>query len=254
MFDCVMPTRNGRNALAFTVDGPMRLRNAKHRRDPAPVESGCACYCCANYQPGVPAPPVRGRRDARADAAEPAQHRVLPAADGGRPRRRSRTGGSRRSAPGALPAGTRLPRLNVPIVADRAGAAVPAGRGPTTLDRPPDDVHPASPTTRPPRPQPGGFMGNPMFLPFMIGLMILFWVVVILPMSRRQKKEQEQHARHPEARGEGADQRRASSARSCRPRTARTRSSSGRKTRKLRIKRNVVVQVLGTDEAEAAKQ
>jgi queuine tRNA-ribosyltransferase len=49
MFDCVMPTRNGRNALAFTKDGPIRLRNARHRRDPAPVESDCACYCCANY-------------------------------------------------------------------------------------------------------------------------------------------------------------------------------------------------------------
>ena len=44
MFDCVMPTRNGRNALAFTSDGPIRLRNAKHRRDPSPVESDCACY------------------------------------------------------------------------------------------------------------------------------------------------------------------------------------------------------------------
>ena len=49
MFDCVMPTRNGRNALAFTAEGPIRLRNAKHRRDPAPVMSGCGCYCCANY-------------------------------------------------------------------------------------------------------------------------------------------------------------------------------------------------------------
>jgi queuine tRNA-ribosyltransferase len=49
MFDCVMPTRNGRNALAFTDSGPIRLRNAKHRRDPAPVESGCTCYCCENF-------------------------------------------------------------------------------------------------------------------------------------------------------------------------------------------------------------
>jgi len=49
MFDCVMPTRNGRNALAFTADGPIRLRNAKHRRDSAPIQSGCSCYCCANY-------------------------------------------------------------------------------------------------------------------------------------------------------------------------------------------------------------
>ena len=49
MFDCVMPTRSGRNALAFTANGPVRMRNAKHRRDPAPLESGCACYCCTNY-------------------------------------------------------------------------------------------------------------------------------------------------------------------------------------------------------------
>ena len=49
MFDCVMPTRNGRNALAFTFDGPIRLRNAKHRRDAAPVASDCPCYCCANF-------------------------------------------------------------------------------------------------------------------------------------------------------------------------------------------------------------
>jgi queuine tRNA-ribosyltransferase len=49
MFDCVMPTRNGRNALAFTGESPIRLRNAKHRRDPAPIESGCRCYACANY-------------------------------------------------------------------------------------------------------------------------------------------------------------------------------------------------------------
>ncbi|MGL6094918.1 MAG: tRNA-guanine transglycosylase, partial [Fimbriiglobus sp.] len=49
MFDCVMPTRSGRNALAFTYAGPLRLRNAKHRRDPAPLESGCSCYCCANF-------------------------------------------------------------------------------------------------------------------------------------------------------------------------------------------------------------
>ena len=49
MFDCVMPTRSGRNALAFTADGLVRMRNARHRRDSAPVESECPCYCCANY-------------------------------------------------------------------------------------------------------------------------------------------------------------------------------------------------------------
>jgi queuine tRNA-ribosyltransferase len=49
MFDCVLPTRNGRNASAFTRDGPLRLRNACHRRDPAPLESGCACYACRHF-------------------------------------------------------------------------------------------------------------------------------------------------------------------------------------------------------------
>jgi queuine tRNA-ribosyltransferase len=49
MFDCVLPTRNGRNAFAFTTDGPLRLRNACHRRDPAPLESGCECYACRHF-------------------------------------------------------------------------------------------------------------------------------------------------------------------------------------------------------------
>jgi queuine tRNA-ribosyltransferase len=49
MFDCVMPTRNGRNASAFTMDGPLRLRNSCHRRDPSPIESGCPCYTCRHF-------------------------------------------------------------------------------------------------------------------------------------------------------------------------------------------------------------
>ena len=49
MFDCVMPTRSGRNALAFTDTGPVKIRNAKHKRDPAPVMSDCDCQCCRNY-------------------------------------------------------------------------------------------------------------------------------------------------------------------------------------------------------------
>ncbi len=49
MFDCVMPTRNGRNALAFTKSGPLRLRNACYRRDDRPIESNCSCECCGHY-------------------------------------------------------------------------------------------------------------------------------------------------------------------------------------------------------------
>ena len=49
MFDCVLPTRNGRNAFAFTRDGSLRMRNAKHSRDPAPLEAECDCYTCKNF-------------------------------------------------------------------------------------------------------------------------------------------------------------------------------------------------------------
>ncbi len=49
MFDCVLPTRNGRNAGAFTARGPVRLRNACHKRDSAPLESDCLCYTCRHF-------------------------------------------------------------------------------------------------------------------------------------------------------------------------------------------------------------
>ena len=49
MFDCVLPTRNGRNAQAFTSDGVLRLRNACHKRDSSPLESGCTCYTCRTF-------------------------------------------------------------------------------------------------------------------------------------------------------------------------------------------------------------
>jgi queuine tRNA-ribosyltransferase len=53
MFDCVLPTRNGRNAFAFTVNGPVRLRNNIHATSSEPVESGCDCYCCRNFSRGA---------------------------------------------------------------------------------------------------------------------------------------------------------------------------------------------------------
>ncbi len=46
LFDCVMPTRNGRNALAFTDYGPLRLRNQIHRWDPRPLAPECPCLAC----------------------------------------------------------------------------------------------------------------------------------------------------------------------------------------------------------------
>lgn len=46
LFDCVMPTRNGRNALAFTANGTLRLRNKIHELDPRPLEEDCPCPAC----------------------------------------------------------------------------------------------------------------------------------------------------------------------------------------------------------------
>ena len=46
LFDCVMPTRNGRNALAFTDAGPIRLRNASHQLDRRPLQPDCPCPGC----------------------------------------------------------------------------------------------------------------------------------------------------------------------------------------------------------------
>jgi queuine tRNA-ribosyltransferase len=46
LFDCVMPTRNGRNAMAFTDRGPIRLRNLQYERDESPLEEKCPCAAC----------------------------------------------------------------------------------------------------------------------------------------------------------------------------------------------------------------
>jgi len=49
MFDCVAPTRMGRNATAFTPTGRLRLRNSALTIDPRPVQEGCDCACCRLY-------------------------------------------------------------------------------------------------------------------------------------------------------------------------------------------------------------
>ena len=49
MFDCVMPTRSGRTAQAFTSYGPINIRNARHREDYRPLEEGCDCPLCTHY-------------------------------------------------------------------------------------------------------------------------------------------------------------------------------------------------------------
>ena len=49
MFDCCLPTRNGRNGTAFTSVGIVKMRNSKHIDDAGPVDSQCDCYGCRNF-------------------------------------------------------------------------------------------------------------------------------------------------------------------------------------------------------------
>lgn len=53
MFDCVLPTRNGRNAYAFTSNGPIRLRNSQYLTDTDPIEPGCPCDACRHFSKGT---------------------------------------------------------------------------------------------------------------------------------------------------------------------------------------------------------
>jgi len=49
MFDCVLPTRNGRNALFFTRRGRVNIRNARHEDDFGPIDPECSCYTCRTF-------------------------------------------------------------------------------------------------------------------------------------------------------------------------------------------------------------
>lgn len=52
LFDCVMPTRNGRNATAFTSRGIVKLRNQRHQRDRSPLDPDCGCAACQGFSRG----------------------------------------------------------------------------------------------------------------------------------------------------------------------------------------------------------
>jgi len=49
MFDCVLPTRSGRNGQAFTSEGALNLKNARFAEDRAPLDSGCPCPACRQF-------------------------------------------------------------------------------------------------------------------------------------------------------------------------------------------------------------
>ena len=78
MFDCVLPTRNARNGQLFTRDGKLNIKNAQHAEDDRPVDEECRCYTCRTASPGVPAAPLRRRRDDCRHPQHHPQHPVLP--------------------------------------------------------------------------------------------------------------------------------------------------------------------------------
>jgi len=49
MFDCVLPTRNARNGMAFTSTGKVVIKNSGHGTDPGPLDAACGCYTCRHY-------------------------------------------------------------------------------------------------------------------------------------------------------------------------------------------------------------
>lgn len=49
MFDCVLPSRSGRNGQAFTADGPVNIRNAQFAEDLGPLDASCTCPVCKTY-------------------------------------------------------------------------------------------------------------------------------------------------------------------------------------------------------------
>jgi len=53
VFDCVLPTRNGRNASAYTADGLIRLRNERFRTDARPIDEDCDCPTCRSWSRGA---------------------------------------------------------------------------------------------------------------------------------------------------------------------------------------------------------
>jgi queuine tRNA-ribosyltransferase len=52
MFDCVLPTRNARNGMVFTSNGPVTIRNAAHKHDDEPLDDNCSCKVCRTFSKG----------------------------------------------------------------------------------------------------------------------------------------------------------------------------------------------------------
>ena len=86
MFDCVLPTRNGRHGLAFTRFGPINLKNARHADDPRPLDDASACPAARDYSRAYLHHLVKANEMLGAMLLTGDQSRLLPGADGGHAR------------------------------------------------------------------------------------------------------------------------------------------------------------------------
>jgi preprotein translocase subunit YajC len=105
----------------------------------------------------------------------------------------------------------------------------------------------------PPQQAPPGGLGGPMFPFFVLGLMLLFWVVVVLPMSRRQKKEQDQMLANLK-RGTKVVTSAMIVGTIVSAKDGEDEIVIKSEDTRMRIKRSAVIQVVGTDEAETAQK
>ncbi len=87
MFDCVLPTRNGRHGTAFTRFGPINIKNSRHAEDPRPLDAESGCPGRARLFARLSASSGTHQRDAGRHAAVAGQSLLLPGPDGGHPRR-----------------------------------------------------------------------------------------------------------------------------------------------------------------------
>ena len=83
MFDCVLPTRSGRNGQAFTWNGPINLRNARHADDLRPLDLNCGCPACRQFKPRLLHHLVKANEVYRFHVADVAQPDILPEPYGG---------------------------------------------------------------------------------------------------------------------------------------------------------------------------
>jgi len=83
LFDCVAPTRGGRNGSAFTPEGTLNIRNAAYRTDDGPLDPSCDCETCTTYSRGYLRHFVHRGRITRPPPAVAAQRAVSDPPRGG---------------------------------------------------------------------------------------------------------------------------------------------------------------------------